>query len=215
MMRSVLPQTQAVPSDPAALMQILQDQQVAYTVQLSDATRKLNEAAKQYERAEGAQKEAVSAQLTEFESRVAITQQRLSNVNERIAQVQRDAAISTMGNRAPTGVAVADDQSRVLGVRRNDFEGGLMILIVFPIVVAITRWIWRRSPTRGPNKVLEDTPQFTRLEQAVEAIAIEVERIGEAQRFSAKLLAERPVEARAEPPSQPARARRPVITPVP
>jgi hypothetical protein len=33
--------------------------------------------------------------------------------------------------------------------------------------------------------------RFQRLEQAVDAIAIEVERISEAQRFTAKLLAER------------------------
>ena len=52
-------------------------------------------------------------------------------------------------------------------------------------------------------------------EQAVEAIAIEVERIGEAQRFVAKLLAERPVRALAEQVSHAPRSRRPVITPVP
>ena len=35
-----------------------------------------------------------------------------------------------------------------------------------------------------------DDARFTRLEQSVESIAVEVERIAEAQRFSAKLLAE-------------------------
>ena len=35
-------------------------------------------------------------------------------------------------------------------------------------------------------------PRFDRLEQAVDAIAIEVERVSEGQRFVTKILAERP-----------------------
>jgi hypothetical protein len=41
-----------------------------------------------------------------------------------------------------------------------------------------------------------DTTRFERLEQAVDAIAVEVERISEAQRFSAKLLSEQSSETR-------------------
>ena len=36
------------------------------------------------------------------------------------------------------------------------------------------------------------TPRFDRLEQAVDAIAIEVERVSEGQRFVTKVLTERP-----------------------
>jgi len=43
-----------------------------------------------------------------------------------------------------------------------------------------------------------DEARFTRLEQAVDAIAVEVERIGEAQRFSERLLGERAAERGAE-----------------
>ena len=39
-----------------------------------------------------------------------------------------------------------------------------------------------------------DDSRFERLEQAVDAIAVEVERISEAQRFSAKLLSEKGAE---------------------
>ena len=39
-----------------------------------------------------------------------------------------------------------------------------------------------------------DTSRFERLEQAVDAIAVEVERISEAQRFSARLLSEKSTE---------------------
>ncbi len=49
------------------------------------------------------------------------------------------------------------------------------------------------TSSRGPSKKLEaeDNDRLERLQQSVDAIAIEVERIAEAQRFSAKLLSER------------------------
>ena len=48
--------------------------------------------------------------------------------------------------------------------------------------------------------------RFDRLQQAVEAMAVEVERISEAQRFTAKLLAERtPPAVAAERPRTPER----------
>ena len=53
---------------------------------------------------------------------------------------------------------------------------------------------WRLlSRPRGPSRELlhAQDEKFERLQQSVDAIAIEVERIAEAQRFSAKLLSER------------------------
>lgn len=48
--------------------------------------------------------------------------------------------------------------------------------------------------TKGPSKQVkhQDDDRLEHLQQSVDAIAIEVERIAEAQRFSAKLLSERP-----------------------
>ena len=48
-----------------------------------------------------------------------------------------------------------------------------------------------RKPKSRDQGLVVDEARFSRLEDAVETIAIEVERIAEAQRFSAKLLAER------------------------
>jgi hypothetical protein len=57
----------------------------------------------------------------------------------------------------------------------------------------------RRKPAaKATPQALEDN-RLARLEQAVESVAIEVERIGESQRFQAKLMAEKqPVEARGQ-----------------
>jgi len=57
----------------------------------------------------------------------------------------------------------------------------LLVLRVLPTVGA----------SRTESKVIVDDERMTRLEQAVEAIALEVERISEGQRFTTKLLSER------------------------
>ena len=54
--------------------------------------------------------------------------------------------------------------------------------------------VWRLSPRSEPHEHASDLPiddRMEQLQQSVDAVAIEVERIGEAQRFSAKLQAER------------------------
>jgi predicted PurR-regulated permease PerM len=49
----------------------------------------------------------------------------------------------------------------------------------------------KKTPQRDQPNVLQMEQRFDQLQQSVDAIAVEVERIAEAQRFSAKLLAER------------------------
>jgi len=54
------------------------------------------------------------------------------------------------------------------------------------------RWAWLRSSHTAPKAARAfDESRIERIENAVDAIAIEVERISEAQRFTVGLLAER------------------------
>jgi hypothetical protein len=59
------------------------------------------------------------------------------------------------------------------------------------ITVWLVRGLSRKMPERGQPNVLQMEQRFDQLQQSVDAIAVEVERIAEAQRFSAKLLSER------------------------
>jgi hypothetical protein len=60
------------------------------------------------------------------------------------------------------------------------------------IAVVFIRSIKGSRPPREMFNRLDVEQRFDQLQQSVDAIAVEVERIAEAQRFSAKLLAERP-----------------------
>ena len=68
------------------------------------------------------------------------------------------------------------------------------VIIGFPIMRAIGKRIERGAPV--PAQIPAETQaQIQHLMQSVDAIAIEVERISEGQRFAAKMLAERNPEA--------------------
>ncbi len=64
------------------------------------------------------------------------------------------------------------------------------VIILFPIARALGRRIDRRTAAAAP--VPSDFGmRFDRIEQAIETMAVEVERVSEAQRYSARLLTER------------------------
>ena len=67
-----------------------------------------------------------------------------------------------------------------------------IIFVFFPLAVGIGRAIFKRSARPGlPPAVFTETAQrLERLESSVDAIAVEVERISEGQRFVTKLLSE-------------------------
>ena len=65
-----------------------------------------------------------------------------------------------------------------------------IIFIGFPIALAFSRVLWRRATGRmSLHKDIETAPQLRRMEHAVDAMAIEIERISEGQRFLTQLFA--------------------------
>lgn len=65
-----------------------------------------------------------------------------------------------------------------------------LMVIGHPIARAIARAMDRRGE-RGVIKAAEVAPQIRQLQDSVDAMAIELERISEAQRYTAKLMSER------------------------
>ena len=61
-------------------------------------------------------------------------------------------------------------------------------------LAAITRWfvrgVQKQSAPRGLPNLLQFEQRFDQLQQSVDAIAVEVERISESQRFTARLQSE-------------------------
>lgn len=82
--------------------------------------------------------------------------------------------------------------------------GVFMLVVLLPISVAFARRIWRRSAAAVAAFPREIGERLLRMEQAIEATAVEVERIGEGQRFLTRLFTEgegaRPLGAGAAQP---------------
>jgi hypothetical protein len=83
---------------------------------------------------------------------------------------------------------------------------GMVILFAAPILVILVYRLVARKSVRDPVGI-EASPRFQRMEQAIELIAMEVERIAEGQRFTTRILAERhpdsAVRAQAVPRPEP------------
>ncbi len=78
----------------------------------------------------------------------------------------------------------------------------LLIVLAMPLSIAWARRIFRAKP--APSPVPPDlAPRLESIERAVDAIAIEVERISEGQRFVTKIFVDRPAQGTAADASAP------------
>lgn len=90
---------------------------------------------------------------------------------------------------------------QVIPIVQSFFTTVAIIALGIPIIRAIARRWERHTPP--PALPADLTARLERIEQAVEAVAIEVERISEGQRFTAKLMAD--MQQRVLPPSDAAK----------
>lgn len=214
-MRSLIDQVQGTSTAVSPELAQLQAQQLSLRGQLGIAQNELIQTVTAVSRG-GLEAATADRLVKRKESVVDELQARLKATEKAIADMQgRPEFAVPRTDAAPVGVVVVPPPPTVLGIRPNEFYGGVAtVVLLFPIVVAIARRIWRGG-RRGGDVNLEGNPQISRLELAVEAIALEVERIGEAQRFTAKLAAERPREPAIERVRETPKPARRVITPLP
>jgi FtsZ-interacting cell division protein ZipA len=93
------------------------------------------------------------------------------------------------------------------------FSDNLAIVGVFAIAALMLRaWLTHREKMKGLSMtkqgVAPSDQRLARVEQAVEAIAIEVERISEGQRYVTKLMSDRAQQPRVEGVAIPMQPRR-------
>jgi hypothetical protein len=123
-------------------------------------------------------------------------EQRITNVDARIEAVDRQIAAADAEVARAAGVpgAVVEPPREIRhGPPQEAFViGGLFILVaLLPISLAYARRIWRRSSGAISALPQEVTDRLMRLDQAVDAIAVEIERIGEGQRFMTRVFTEK------------------------
>jgi hypothetical protein len=158
----------------------------------------LQDAAERRNTIMGRMRQAPDAALPGLEARLRVLDARIVNIE---TEISRNAAAL---NRAPAEAMVAGTRSTpdpglVVASIIDDIVPIVAIvstLVFAPIAFAIARFFWRRGggPARvaaGPDPATHQ--RLEHLQQAVDTIAIEIERISEGQRFVTRLLNERSV----------------------
>ena len=154
--------------------------------QLRSASGRRDELAQQLEDASGTNRAGI--------------EQRISQLDQRIMRIEQDIAVNGQllalapANLQNFRTETGPPPPRPFGLNPGQITGITIIgtiFVLFPLAIAMARNIWRRGSRQAPAPVSqESTERMERLEQAVDAISIEIERISEGQRFMTRLLTE-------------------------
>jgi len=134
----------------------------------------------------GTDRKGLESRIGDVDSRISTLQKQVSDAD---AQVAKSAAVPGAAVDPPEPPRTGPpDAAWVLG-------GLFIICAILPLSIAFARRIWKRGGqviAAFPKEIAE---RMSRVEQVVEATQIEVERIGEGQRFMTRVLTENSAHA--------------------
>ncbi len=151
--------------------------------QVADLSHQRQELQGQLQQAkDGADKQGI-------ESRLATLDKQLVEVNKQLA-----AADALVAQRAGVPGVVVNPPSY-----NSDIPPGVMVIsglgmlrvVMLPFAIAMARRVWKTTmPSQLPRNLNDLPDRINNIERGLEAVAIEVERLGEGQRFVTQLLAD-------------------------
>ncbi len=124
-------------------------------------------------------------------------EERIALLDKRMVQLETDiAATGQQLTSAPAGLLAATEASSTFmpGLGSGQVTAVSIVFTVAvlgPIAIGMARMMWKRSNRPVlPAGFTETAQRLERLEQSVDTIAIEIERVSDGQRFVTKLLSE-------------------------
>lgn len=178
-------------ASPAEVFEAMKAQRNELTRQLSTLEDKRLAIARRLRDGEvsGADKAGLEARLTDLDAQIADMYKQVAAAN---GQVARAAA-------QPGAVVPSAPPGRRDGPPEEVLVMGFVLAMTFavPLSIAYARRIWRRASgasTQPAAMPPEMDDRLSRLEQAMDAVAVEVERIGEGQRYVTRVLGAGPAE---------------------
>ncbi|HMG70352.1 MAG TPA: hypothetical protein VK544_04505 [Gemmatimonadaceae bacterium] len=191
-----LPQIPAGPGGPGSPEFALPMPRTARDIEALKARRE--ELSNQLQSVDGRRSKLIS-QLKQTQDPQAISglQDRLALLDSRQLQLESDIQLTGQQLTSPAAGLLASTSAGPFAFGLQ--SGQVMTLsvlsilfIFFPLAIGAARAIWKRSSRPGPTPAVfaESAQRLERLEASVDAIAIEIERVSEGQRFVTKLLSE-------------------------
>jgi hypothetical protein len=151
------------------------------SLQLNSVTERRNNLIRQLQTIPTAGSEGVRSQLNLLDARVIQLETDLAAVGKQVA-----AASPQLIAMAQESTTAPPEDTFGAGAA----VGGTSVFLLMSAFVFFMRRRWKKSRQSTPSLVVGDSDRLQRLEHGMEAIAIEVERISEGQRFVTKLLSQ-------------------------
>ena len=166
---------------------VLRARRAELSDQLESAASRRRSLADQVRHADGVSKAGLEARLAVLDQRIVHLESEIDRTGQQLASPQAQQYAETrpaptfgppfpFSRLDPTPVAIL-----------------FVLFVMSPIALSISRLFWKRGSRKWtvPPAAPDSTDRLERIEQAVDAIAIEVERVSEGQRFVTRLLSER------------------------
>ena len=164
-----------------AEVQALRAQRSELSSQLTSVARRRSELAEELVGATPVERAGLEARIAQLDQRILDIEAEIGRTGQLIAQAPGE--LLTARSDTPTG-PMRPDLTAISVV--------FTIFVLAPIAIAAARLLWKRANAPiQPAIDRETADRLRRLEGGVDAIAIEVERISEGQRFVTRLMAER------------------------
>lgn len=155
----------------------------ALSDQLSNVASRRSSLARELQRAAPAAQPGIEARMKLLDERILSLEKELQVTGEQLANAPVELSSST---QMPPEFArtVSKDMVPIVAI--------LSVFVLGPFAVAMSRLIWKRgSVAPRPQTDAATQQRLDQLQQSVDTIAIEVERISESQRFLTRVLNER------------------------
>lgn len=165
----------------------------ALKLRVSDLEMQVGQIAEERGRLSPEERQVLSKSFAATMHELASTRIQLEATQKQITELETARDFARVGTTLAPPLA---ERGLEMDMERERMIGAASFILLLPLVLAWSRRLWHRGGPR-PSVDIEESPRLQRMEQAIESIALEVERIGEAQRFTTKLFAERQPEAAA------------------
>lgn len=175
-----VPQTQAD-------VDVLLDRRSELSTQLGSASGRRNDLSRQLRNAQvGPDRTGIEARITQLDSRIISIESEMADVGRALSAAPSGLKQTTTSTGVPRPYGVPNgNQVTAMGIVGT-------IFVLAPIAIGMTIRMLRRTPRAIAQAIPKDvSDRLERMEQGIEAVAVEVERIGEGQRFVTQLMSDR------------------------